>query len=136
MNAQQWFAVLSSLRSDSGGRSKRIRPRVGLNYRVNIIPCAYDDNGQKATTAWLRDISTGGISITAKLHLNRHQYFLLIIPRTGMSGLNLLCRVEMAVSLGEAGTRFGARFIGFHDSKAPDGKKLRRFQARILAEAA
>lgn len=136
MDAQQWFAVLSSLKTDGGGRSRRQNARVGVNYRVNVIPCAKGRDGHQTTTAWLRDVSTGGISITAKLHMERHQYFLLIIPRAGMKGLSLLCRVEMAVNFGEAGTRFGARFIGLHDAKAPPGKKVRRFRAKLLAEAA
>ena len=121
---------------DHRGLGKRKGPRVGVNYRVNIVPCTYDDGGQKAATAWLRDVAPGGVSVVAKVQLKRHEYFLLLVPRAGTTSLNVVCRVESVAEVGAAGLRLGARFVGIYDPRAALGKMVRRFRAGELAKAA
>jgi hypothetical protein len=112
LGAEQYQNIVSQLRSERAPRrslERRNSPRVGLRVPVQVIPCR---TGTRAIvqSAWLRDLSAGGVGLIFHQPLEIGSYLVVCFPRKNGPPLDVLFVVSRCVRLNTSHFSIGARF--------------------------
>ena len=112
LGAEQYDQIVTHLRSERARQrslERRGSPRVGLRVQVQFIPCR---TGGRASvqTAWLRDISAGGVGIVFHEAIETGTYIVVCFPRKKGESLDILFLVTRCSRLSTGHFSIGARF--------------------------
>ena len=113
LTAETYEQVSASLRADlaAGGREQRGEPRVGLRARVRVVPLVVDDRGRAAAEMWVRDLSAHGVALAGAQALPKGCEFLLRLPRSDGSSLDVKYKVAWTTPTPGGGHLIGAKRV-------------------------
>ena len=111
LSAEVFRDIIKVLKSDTrADRDKRREPRVGLRGKVTVVHTSMTDAPAAPASAWVRDLSPGGVGLLYPHHLAKGSIFLVRLPRHSGSAILARYTVVHCKSAGDNLHSIGARF--------------------------
>ena len=119
LTAKSLGELVKSLRSSPRGSSeKRQEPRVGVRTRVELLLLDPKTGfGAARVSAWVRDVSAGGVGLLCERPFKLGETFDLIVKGEGDNEERIACVMRYCGAVGTDLFRLGAKFVNF-DPKA------------------
>lgn len=98
---------------------RRKQARIGMRYRLNIRRLLEAEQTVRRAV-FLRNLSIGGVGLSANFRLNEGEEFVIELPRAGGQIHQIVCRVTHLKSISGGIFQFGGRFVApFEQVKRP-----------------
>jgi hypothetical protein len=113
LTARTLGELVRSLRSHPKGTAeKRVEMRVGIRTKVGMLlldPAT--GAGRERLSAWVRDVSAGGVGLLSGRRLKQGETFDLIMESAGGGEERVPCIITYCQAVGTDLFRVGARFL-------------------------
>jgi hypothetical protein len=120
LSAAMLADIVCSLRSSvRGGMEKRQKPRVGLRAQARYVTAGRVRD--EAETAWVRDISTGGVGLLCRRELPAGTTVSLMLEKPGAPDELVACTVAYCRKASSSSFTVGLRFNQYKPKRLAAG---------------
>jgi hypothetical protein len=120
LSAAMLADIVCSLRSSvRGGMEKRQKPRVGLRAQARYVTAGRSRD--EAETAWVRDISTGGVGLLCRRELATGTIVSLMLDKPGAPDELIACTVAYCRRASSSSFTVGLRFTQYRPKRLAAG---------------